>query len=74
MGVRTIIARVAVIATLIWRDYVIQGKFMCPTHSEVKQTETLAFGAEKGPRKREAPVPKPPHSSEGFSKAVFKVL
>lgn len=48
MGVRTIIVRVAVIATLIWRDYVIQGKFMCPTHSEVKQTETLAFGAEKG--------------------------
>ena len=39
---------VAIIATLIWRDYVIQGKFMCPTHSEAKLTETLEFGAEKG--------------------------
>ena len=39
MGVRTIIVRVAIIAMFIWRDYVIQGKFMCPTHSEAKQTE-----------------------------------
>ena len=48
MGVRMITVIVAIIATLIWRDYVIQGKFMCPTHSEAKLTETLEFGAEKG--------------------------
>ena len=30
-----------------WRDYY-RTKFVCPTHSEAKQTITLAFGAEKG--------------------------
>ena len=27
---------------------VTDSKFVCLTHSEAKQTETLAFGAEKG--------------------------
>ena len=49
-------------------------KCVCLTHSEAKQAEMSAFGAEKGPRRQEVPVPNPPHSSEGFSKAVFKVL
>ena len=34
--------------------YVIELKFMCPKHSEAKQTKTLEFGSEKGLLKDQA--------------------
>ena len=47
-------------------------KCVCLTHSEAKQAEMSAFGAEKGPRRQEVPVPNPPHSSGGFQQSSFQ--
>ena len=56
---------------------VTEHKFMCPTHSEAKQTKMSAFGAEKGSlqghaRRWVAHAPKIPKSRKGFSKAFLK--
>lgn len=54
-------------------DFVTKHKFICPTHSEIKQTERLELGPEKNllqnhTRRWVAPAPKPPTSLKGFGK------
>ena len=39
-------------------NIVVKPKFMCPTHSEAKQTEMAEFGAEKLVLVKEAPTRK----------------
>ena len=61
---------------------VTEHKFMCPTHSEAKQTEMSEFGTEKGllqdqARKMSGLCPQTPNSpvvfGEEFLKAKFGV-
>ena len=56
---------------------VIEPKFMCPAHSEAKQTKVLEFGAEKGllwgPSKEDRQLKlKRPKLPDGFQGRVFK--
>ena len=52
-------------------------KFVCPTHSEAKQTETLEVGAEKDllqghAGRKGGSYPKSPELLEGFQQSTFK--
>ena len=56
---------------------VTEHKFLCPTHSEAKQTKMSEFGAEEGllqghARRQVARAQNTPNSPKSFSKALLK--
>ena len=73
---------ISIVKKILYKNFLnvyllLEHMFMCPTHSEAKQTETSEFGAEKGllqgqAKSRVGCTPQIPELPEGFQQSIFK--